>query len=264
MYATTAAPPTDRGFYRRTLQSMKDLGFNFIRFHTHNMPSEFFDVADELGMMSNPELAMNYHYPCELGIATPGAVCDPDNDLVREVFNRSMKSLVQRQSHRPSIFARVLANEIQFPSAGKNGRNGTVNNQFAQLYLISKEFDPERPVWFADGASTDLTPTGISNLKCQGANLTAKDDISCDLPPCPPGPKSNYKTCSPCPELPCPPCPVQRCYQDVLSWNPYAPLPDWTRSSGPDIWPWSAGGGLDRGSGLPTSLPVPVLMHETM
>eukprot|EP01052_Picozoa_sp_SAG31_P041792 SAG31_NODE_6437_length_2018_cov_14.547160_2_plen_124_part_00 len=112
MYATTAAPPTDRRFYLHTLQSMKDLGFNFIRLHTHNMPSEFFDVADELGMMSNPELAMNYHYPCDLDIATPGAVCDPDNDLVREVFNRSMKSLVQRQSYRPSIFARVLANEV--------------------------------------------------------------------------------------------------------------------------------------------------------
>ena len=62
-------------------------------------------------MMSNPELALNYHYPCDLD--GPGAVCDPDNVLVREVFNRSMRSVVERQSYRPSIFARVLANEIQ-------------------------------------------------------------------------------------------------------------------------------------------------------
>ena len=56
MYATTAAPPAERGYYEKTLGNMKDLGFNFIRFHTHNMPEEFFDVADELGMMSDPEV----------------------------------------------------------------------------------------------------------------------------------------------------------------------------------------------------------------
>ena len=103
-----------------------------------------------------------------------------------------------------------------------------------------------------------ITPQGIENLKCQGANLTDEDDTSCDLPACPPG----HQTCSPCPKLPCAPCPVQHCYQDVLSWNPYDPLPRW---SGPtDLWPWSAGGGLDRGSGLPASLPVPAMLHETM
>ena len=30
-YATTAAPPADRGYYETTLQSMRDLGFNFVR-----------------------------------------------------------------------------------------------------------------------------------------------------------------------------------------------------------------------------------------
>ena len=39
---------------------------------------------DELGMMSNPELALNYHYPCDLD--GPGALCDPDNVLVRALL----------------------------------------------------------------------------------------------------------------------------------------------------------------------------------
>eukprot|EP01052_Picozoa_sp_SAG31_P042569 SAG31_NODE_6800_length_1881_cov_1.253363_2_plen_323_part_01 len=100
-YATTAAPPTDRGYYDTTLQSMRDLGFNFIRFHTHSMPSEFFEVADELGMMSDPEFAINYNYPnynCGLPSVPGRATCDSQSLLLREVFNRSFTSLVQRQA----------------------------------------------------------------------------------------------------------------------------------------------------------------------
>ena len=68
-YATTAAPPTDRAFYLSTLQSMKDLGFNFIRFHTHNMPSEFFDVAVRCG--DAPGATHNLRIDSLTGISLP-------------------------------------------------------------------------------------------------------------------------------------------------------------------------------------------------
>ena len=42
---------------------MKALGFNFVRLHTHSMPTEFFDVADELGMLCNPEFAISHESP---------------------------------------------------------------------------------------------------------------------------------------------------------------------------------------------------------
>jgi hypothetical protein len=58
-YGTTAAPPMDKDFYLRQLTSMKDLGYNFIRFHTHSMPTELFEAADELGFLCDPEFAMN-------------------------------------------------------------------------------------------------------------------------------------------------------------------------------------------------------------
>lgn len=59
-YASTAAPPTDKAFYLHQLRSMKALGYNFIRFHTHSMPIELLESADELGMLCNPEFAMSY------------------------------------------------------------------------------------------------------------------------------------------------------------------------------------------------------------
>ena len=58
-YATTAAPPTDKTFYTRQLSDMKALGFNWVRLHTHSMPTEFFDVADELGLLCDPEFAIS-------------------------------------------------------------------------------------------------------------------------------------------------------------------------------------------------------------
>ena len=61
-YGSTAAPPMEKGFYLTQLTAMKALGFNFVRFHTHSMPTEFFDAADELGFLCDPEFAMNYAY----------------------------------------------------------------------------------------------------------------------------------------------------------------------------------------------------------
>ena len=58
-YATTAAPPTDKDFYLSQLRSMRNLGYNFIRFHTHSMPTELLDAADELGFLCDPEFAMS-------------------------------------------------------------------------------------------------------------------------------------------------------------------------------------------------------------
>ena len=225
MYATTAAPPAERGYYEKTLRDMKDLGFNFVRFHTHNMPEEFFDVADELGIMSDPEFAMNYGFPCDVD------GCSADNALARETISRSFTSNVHRQSYRPSIFGWALSNEIAFTRAGKGGNSGLVNNMFASMYLVSKAFDPERPVWFSDGADFSMpSAEALANLKCRADNVQPGDNTSCAA-----GSECLY----------------QRCFQDVLVLQA-----GWSH-----VEAWY---GVDQGSGLPTSLPVPSLLHEAV
>eukprot|EP01045_Picozoa_sp_COSAG04_P048711 COSAG04_NODE_18830_length_431_cov_1.243976_1_plen_126_part_10 len=126
-------------------------------------------------MMSDPEFAINYNYPnynCGTPPVPGGASCDSQSPLLREVFNRSFTSLVQRQAHRPSIFGWVLSNECQFLDAGSPA--GTPHhNQFAQLYMFGKSFDPERPIWYSDGANTGTKQSHIVgnssnlwNLRC--------------------------------------------------------------------------------------------------
>ena len=70
---------------------------------------------------------------------------------------------------------------------------------FAQLYLISKSFDPERPVWFSDGADFNTpSPEALANLKCHAHDVQPGDDTSCATT----GPHHE--------------CLYQRCFQDVL------------------------------------------------
>ena len=49
----------EKDFYLSQLRSMRNLGYNFIRFHTHSMPTELLDAADELGFLCDPEFAMS-------------------------------------------------------------------------------------------------------------------------------------------------------------------------------------------------------------
>jgi hypothetical protein len=154
-YASTAAPPMDTDFYLAQLRSMKALGYNFIRFHTHAMPEELFDAADELGFLCDPEFAMSYAYPTKWA--------SPVTPAVKRVFNVSFASLVRRLSHHPSIFGWVLSNEIEWPQACLDAQAGHTCNatcgapcsppQFVELYRYANEFDPERPCWWSDGVS---------------------------------------------------------------------------------------------------------------
>jgi len=47
--------PTDVDYYRRQLRTLKELGFNFVRFHTWVPPAEYMQAADEVGFLLQPE-----------------------------------------------------------------------------------------------------------------------------------------------------------------------------------------------------------------
>lgn len=95
-YATTAAPPMDKDFYLRQLTSMKALGYNFIRFHTHSMPTELFDAADEVHADLQPALT---------------ALCSRTSDFAAALSPRRVcYSILSRVvSWRPARFCRVTA-----------------------------------------------------------------------------------------------------------------------------------------------------------
>ncbi len=58
-YPDTVHPPHDIAFYRHVIKTIKNLGFNFIRFHTYIPTEEYMQAADELGMLLHVESPNN-------------------------------------------------------------------------------------------------------------------------------------------------------------------------------------------------------------
>ena len=50
-YPLTISSPADRQAHLANLSKAKAYGFNFVRLHTHVENPEYFEAADELGMM---------------------------------------------------------------------------------------------------------------------------------------------------------------------------------------------------------------------
>lgn len=55
----TVHPTRDKRYYRRVLRTLKELGFNSIRFHTYIPMPEYMEAADELGMVMELETPNN-------------------------------------------------------------------------------------------------------------------------------------------------------------------------------------------------------------
>lgn len=54
-FPLTCTPPLDKGYYRRIVKKYKEIGFNWIRFHT-TVPNELYlEACDELGMLVQVE-----------------------------------------------------------------------------------------------------------------------------------------------------------------------------------------------------------------
>ncbi len=58
-YPDTVHPNHDIDFYRDVIRRIKELGFNFVRFHTHIPAREYMQAADELGILLEVESPNN-------------------------------------------------------------------------------------------------------------------------------------------------------------------------------------------------------------
>ena len=58
-------PPPDRDSFRKRIRQVRDAGFNIVRFHTSCFWPEFFEAADELGLMAEAELPYYTDFPCD-------------------------------------------------------------------------------------------------------------------------------------------------------------------------------------------------------
>lgn len=114
-------------YYAKFIRAAKQLGFNFIRFHSR-VPSEaYFEAADRLGILTHVEVRKYYgKYQAERDLL------DHDPVLVKE--QEWVEAILRTRNH-PSLMVYCLGNEINTP-----GRTPEVKARAATL----RRLDPTR------------------------------------------------------------------------------------------------------------------------
>ena len=131
VYPETMAAPSDKAVYLKRLRLIKSYGFNYVRHHSHFLPPEYYDAADEVGMLISPELPIAYlnYYQRAKGPAL-------------ELYKQEWAAVIRRFRNHPCILDWCMGNEMWdgVPLA-------------PELYRIAKELDPTRPVIDSNGIS---------------------------------------------------------------------------------------------------------------
>jgi len=125
VYPLTGLPPPDRETHLAHLRKARAAGFNFVRLHTHCEVPEYFEAADEAGIMIQAEL------PYYTDVPTEAFTFDPLRDL---------KELYEHYRRYPSFAVYCGGNE---------GRLGPYVEK--EMYAFVKRTDPDRLVIHQDG-----------------------------------------------------------------------------------------------------------------
>jgi hypothetical protein len=96
-YPLTGMMPWDKETYLKHLRLMRSLGFNFVRHHSCMPHDEYFDAADEVGMLVQPEAGMAYvkFWP-----------------KAHDLFAKEWPNLITAFRNHPSIWAWCMGNEL--------------------------------------------------------------------------------------------------------------------------------------------------------
>jgi beta-galactosidase/beta-glucuronidase len=130
IYPNTIAPPVDQEEYRRRFRIVKDFGFNYARHHSWMPVQEYLDVADEVGIMLQPEFPIAYRWDLASRPETK-ALCV-----------KLWQEMIRRNRNHPSIVTWCMGNEL-YDSF----------EQAPEMFRLAKELDPTRPVIDSDGVS---------------------------------------------------------------------------------------------------------------
>ena len=125
VYPLSGLPPADREAHVSHLRRARAAGFNFVRLHTHCEVPEYFEAADEVGVLIQAEL------PYYTDVPTEAFTFDPLRDL---------RELYAHYRRHPSFAVYCGGNE---------GRLGPYVGR--EMYAFVKRTDPDRLVIHQDG-----------------------------------------------------------------------------------------------------------------
>ena len=137
VYPLTIASPPSREVHKEHLQIARAYGFDYVRLHTHVESPEYFEAADEVGIMVQPALPYEGNQP-----ATRDGCYAPLDDL---------NELIHQYRRYISLTTYCMGNEGWHDLEVRES-----------LFKLAELLDPTRLFYAQDG--TDIAYEGISDL----------------------------------------------------------------------------------------------------
>ena len=156
VYPITGITPPDSEVHRAHLAKAKKAGFNFARLHTHCEVPEYFEAADEVGIMIQPELPYYSDVPAE------GFEFDPKRDVTE---------LYTHYRRYPSFAVYSMGNEGSF---------GAELDQ--KLHAYVKAMDPDRLKINQDCGEQWLNPPESADYTGGPINVWPRGSVNPDRP----------------------------------------------------------------------------------
>ena len=153
VYPLSLVSPASKEEHLKHLNIARAAGFNYVRCHTHCEWPEYYEAADEAGIMVQPELPYYGDYPTE-------AFCfDPMRDLVE----------LYRHYRRYVSFTTYCT--------GNEGLLGKPLDK--EIYKLAKRLDPNRLVLHQDGG---VNTAENSDFRSGPINVWEPGSFRCDAP----------------------------------------------------------------------------------
>jgi hypothetical protein len=163
----TGCPDTDRARWRRKLQALRDYGYNYVRCQSYVYGPEYYDIADEVGLLVQSEMGMIggwggsssmhvYQWP------TP----TPDN---YPILKRQWDLVVERDACHPSATLYCMSNECwtntDFPRIAWECYRATKARKPAALVIWTDGgYNKDLPADFINQNADAFTPEALAAL----------------------------------------------------------------------------------------------------
>ncbi|MBQ7189414.1 MAG: hypothetical protein IJR99_08385 [Kiritimatiellae bacterium] len=155
-YPITGITPADREAHLAHLRIAREAGFNFVRLHTHCEVPEYFEAADEAGILIQPEL------PYYSDVPTEAFPFDPLRDVTE--LNRHYRRY-------PSFAVYSMGNEGSF--------GHTLD---ARLHAYVKAMDPDRLKINQDCHEARINPPDCADYLGGPINVWPRGSVNPDRP----------------------------------------------------------------------------------
>ena len=163
----TGCPDTDRDRWRRKLAALRAYGYNYVRCQSYVYAPEYFDAADEVGLLVQSEMGTQGAWSGHsVWHVYPWPQPTPD---CRATLRRQWNLVVERDANHPSANLYCMSNEW--------GAGSPFPRNAWQCYRETKAAKPTAMVIWTDGGYSESMPGDFVN-----ADASRVDPAACAKP----------------------------------------------------------------------------------